>query len=155
LVRVIRTGGFPQEKLYLLSGRCALIRVTKLQYTFLLLVIVQALHSLEEYVGRLYEVFPPAQFVSGLISRNHERGFIIFNIALVAFGLWCFGWPIRRHWPSAALCAWIWVGIELVNGVGHPLWSLLVMRYTPGVATAPVLLVLALYLAWQLRSAAD
>ncbi len=126
----------------------------RLQYTFLLLVIVQALHSLEEFAGRLYEVFPPARFVSGLVSQNLERGFIILNVALLTFGLWCFFWPIRRRWPSAALCAWIWVGIELVNGVGHPLWSLSVLRYTPGVATAPVLLVLALYLAWQLVTVA-
>jgi hypothetical protein len=129
--------------------------MTRLRYTFLLLVIVQSLHSLEEYAGRLYEVFPPARLVSGLISRNVERGFVIFNIALVAFGLWCFLWPLRHHWPSAALFAWIWVGIELVNGIGHPLWSLTVLRYTPGVATAPILLLLALYLAWQLRAAAE
>jgi hypothetical protein len=127
--------------------------MTRLQLTFLLLVIVQSLHSLEEYAGRLYEVFPPARLVSGLISQNLERGFVIFNVALVSFGLWCFWWPMRRHWPSAPLFAWIWVGIELVNGVGHPLWSLSVLRYTPGVATAPVLLMLAGYLAWQLRTA--
>jgi hypothetical protein len=42
--------------------------------------------------------------------------------------------------------------IELVNGVVHPSWSLLELRYTPGVITAPVLFVLALYLAKQLRS---
>lgn len=129
-------------------------RMMRLRYTFLLLVIVQSLHSLEEYAGRLYEVFPPARFVSGLIARNVERGFVIFNIALVAFGP-CFLWPLRHHWPSAALFAWIWVGIELVNGIGHPLWSLSVLRYTPAVATAPVLLLLALYLAWQLCAASE
>jgi hypothetical protein len=47
------------------------------------------------------------------------------------------------------------VTIELVNGVGHPLWSLFLLRYTPGVLTAPVLLMLALYLAVQLRSDQD
>jgi hypothetical protein len=33
--------------------------------------------------------------------------------------------------------------IETINGVGHPLWSFLQGGYTPGVLTAPVLLVLA------------
>jgi len=47
---------------------------------------------------------------------------------------------------------WVWVTIEMINGVVHPLWSLREMRYTPGVATAPLLLVLALYLARQLRA---
>jgi hypothetical protein len=115
--------------------------------TFLGLVAVQVLHSLEEYRGRLYDVFPPARLVSGLI---------IFNVALVVFGVWCFLWPIRRCWPSATGLAWIWVGIELINGIGHPLWSLAVAGYTPGIATAPFLLVLALYLARQLtRSRMD
>jgi Protein of unknown function with HXXEE motif len=128
--------------------------VTRLQYTFLLLIGVQALHSLEEYAGHLYEVFPPARLVSGLISQNLEHGFIIFNVGLLTFGLWCFLWPIRHCWPSAGLFIWIWVAIEVVNGVGHPLWSLTVLRYTPGVATAPILLLLALYLAWQLTTVA-
>jgi hypothetical protein len=122
-------------------------RMARLQFTFLLLVIVQSLHSVEEYVRRMDEEFPPARLVSGLISQNLERGLVIFNVAFIFFGLWCFWWPIRNYWQSAALLVWIWVGIELVNGVGHPLWSLLVHRYTPGAATAPVLLALAGYLA--------
>ena len=128
--------------------------MTRFQSSFLALVGVQAAHSVEEYIGRLYDVFPPARFVSGLISSNLERGFVIFNIALVGFGLWCFAWPVRRQWPAAAPLAWLWATIELINGVGHPLWSLRQMRYTPGVATAPLLLFLALYLTWQLRSGA-
>jgi uncharacterized membrane protein HdeD (DUF308 family) len=100
----------------------------------------------------MYEVFPPARFVSGLVSQDLRRGFIIANVVLVSFGLWCFIWPIRRPWRSAVTIAWFWVTIELVNGVVHPLWSLSELRYTPGVATAPLLLVLALYLARQLRS---
>jgi uncharacterized membrane protein HdeD (DUF308 family) len=113
---------------------------------------VQAVHSLEEYLGRFYEVFPPARFVSGLVSQDLRRGFIIANVVLVTFGLWCFFWPIRRRWRAAMTIGWWWATIELVNGVVHPLWSLHELSYTPGVATAPVLLVLALYLARQLRA---
>ena len=127
--------------------------MTRLESTFIALVGVQAAHSVEEYVGRLYEVFPPARFVSGLISQDLQRGFVIVNCVLVLFGVWCFIWPLRRRWPSAPMFAWLWVTIELINGVGHPLWSLVRLRYTPGVATAPVLLMLALYLAAQLRAA--
>jgi len=60
---------------------------------------------------------------------------------------------VRRRWPSAVPLVWFWIGIELINGIGHPVWSLIERRYTPGVATAPFLLVLALYLAQQLRAA--
>ena len=113
------------------------------------LMLTQAAHSVEEYVGRLWETFPPAQFLTGLVSQDQERGFLLINVALVVFGVWCFVWPIRRDWPAAVGLAWAWVTIEVINGVGHPLWSLRMGGYTPGVATAPVLLVIALYLARQ------
>lgn len=38
--------------------------------TFLALILAQACHSVEEYVFRLYDVFPPARFVSGLFSKG-------------------------------------------------------------------------------------
>jgi len=129
--------------------------VPRLDATFLALMGVQAVHSAEEYLGRLYEVFPPARFVSGLVSQDLRRGFIIANVVLVSFGLWCFFWPIRRRWRAAVTIGWLWATIELVNGVVHPVWSLHELSYTPGVATAPVLLVLALYLALQLRAEQD
>jgi hypothetical protein len=125
--------------------------VTRLDTSFIVLIGVQAAHSVEEYVGRLYEEFPPARFVSGLVSQDLRRGFIIANVALVLFGLWCFAWPIRRRWRSALVFGWIWVTIEVINGVEHSLRSILEWRYTPGLATAPVLLMVALYLARQLR----
>jgi hypothetical protein len=90
--------------------------------------------------------------VSGLISQDLERGFLIFNGLLVLFGFWCFLWPVRRGWPSAVPLAWLWVAIELLNGIGHPLWSLRQLRYTPGVVTAVILLIIALYLTRQLRA---
>ena len=121
------------------------------QIAFGALVLAQAAHSVEEYLGRLWESFPPARFLTGLVSRNLETGFLVINIGLVAFGVWCFLWPVRRGWPSAIPLAWVWVTIQLINGVGHPLWSLRQGGYTPGVATAPLLLILALYLAHQLR----
>jgi hypothetical protein len=118
---------------------------------FAAIILVQTAHSVEEYFGRLWESFPPAAFVSGLVSPNRELGFIALNVALVGFGFWCLFWPVRRGWRSAPGFAWLWVVIELVNGIGHPAWSLRQGAYTPGVVTAPVLLLLAVYLAVQLR----
>ena len=40
---------------------------------------------------------------------------------------------------------------RVLNGIGNPLWTLQQRAYTPGVATAPVLLVLTLSLLWQLK----
>lgn len=122
-------------------------RRTKL--AFLALVLIQAAHSTEEYLFRLYEVFAPARFVSGLISDDLRTGFITFNLALVSFGLWCYLVPVRSGTASATGIIWVWIAIELVNGIGHPLWSLAQRAYTPGVVTAPILLLLALFLGWQ------
>ena len=115
------------------------------------LVLAQLAHSIEEYRGRLWESFPPARFLTSLVSDNGELGFLVLNLALVAFGFWCLLVPVRLGWPSATALAWVWVGVELVNGIGHPLWSLRQGGYTPGVATAPLLLGLALWLARELR----
>lgn len=121
----------------------------RFQLAFGVLVLAQAAHSVEEYAGRLWESFPPARALTSLVSSDPRQGFLIINVSLVAFGVWCFFWPIRREWASAAGFAWFWIVIQLINGVGHPAWSLMQGGYTPGVATAPVLLVLALYLAAQ------
>jgi hypothetical protein len=119
--------------------------------TFAALIIAQTLHSIEEFQGRLYETFPPARFMCGLVSRDLRRGFIIINVAFVAFGVWCYFWPLRRNWAAARALVWGWAVIEAVNGIGHPLWSLWQRSYQPGVATAPLLLVLALSLMYRLR----
>jgi hypothetical protein len=118
---------------------------------FLALVVVQAAHSIEEHLGRLWESFPPARFLTGLVSDDLERGFLVLNIGLVAFGFWCYVWPVRREWPVAMPLMWGWVAIETINGIGHPLWALRTGGYTPGVLTAPILLVLAIQLARRLR----
>jgi hypothetical protein len=122
----------------------------RLHAAFGALIVAQAAHSVEEYLGRLWETFPPARWLTGLLTADLERGFLIINLSLVAFGVWCFLGPVRRGWPSAIPLAWGWVVLEVINGVGHPLWTLRQGGYTPGVATAPLLLILAVYLSSQL-----
>ena len=53
----------------------------KASIAFLVLVIAQMAHSVEEYHFRLYDVFPPVRFISGLISTDPRTGFIAFNVA--------------------------------------------------------------------------
>lgn len=125
--------------------------MTRLDSTFLALVAVQGAHSVEEYLGRLWEVFPPAVFLTGLVSEDRHFGFLVINISLFAFGVWCFLWPVRRRWTSARAFVIAWVILELINGIGHPLWSLQQKAYTPGMATAPILLILALMLIRELK----
>jgi hypothetical protein len=88
------------------------------QTNFGALVVGQAAHSIEEYVGRLWESFPPARWLTGTISENRERGFLVINVALVAFGVWCVLFPVRRRWHGATALAWVWIAIGIVNGIG-------------------------------------
>lgn len=129
------------------------------QLVFLLLVIAQAAHSVEEYVSRIYEVFPPARFVDHLISSSNVRGFVIFQTFAVLFAVWCWAFPLRLGWQSGRGFVWFWIVVELANGAGHLIATLIEGRYTPGVATAPLLLVLAVWLAvldheWVIRKRA-
>jgi hypothetical protein len=125
--------------------------MTRIHATFGALVLAQAAHSVEEYLGRLWETFPPAAFLTGLIASDREVGFLIINGALVLFGAWCWLVPVRREWNVAKGLMWFWIILECINGVGHPAWSVAQHGYTPGAVTAPLLLVIALFLAAQLR----
>ena len=124
----------------------------KSQHLFLALIGVQSLHSLEEYVFRLWETFPPARFLTGLVSADLERGFIVINVSLVVLGIWCYWWPVRRRWASATPIIWLWIAVELANGIGHPAWSVMQGGYTPGLITSLMLLPLALLLATRLST---
>jgi hypothetical protein len=59
----------------------------QIKIIYLMLVLMQGLHSVEEYYGKLWEVFIPAKYFSSLVSNNHEIGFLIINVGLFIFGL--------------------------------------------------------------------
>jgi len=120
---------------------------------FLALILAQAAHSIEEYVFRLFDVLAPARFISGLLSRDLARGFAIANIALVLFGVWCYAARVRQGRPSARSLAWFWALLELGNGIGHSAFALARGGYFPGVATAPFLLGISVYLIARLSAA--
>ncbi|MBW2231354.1 MAG: HXXEE domain-containing protein [Deltaproteobacteria bacterium] len=117
---------------------------------FLVLVLAQAVHSIEEYRFALYEVFAPARFASGLVSSNLAFGFAILNSAIVVFGAWCYFARVRPGRSSAAFWMWPWILVELGNGIVHSGMAILRGGYFPGLITAPVLFVLAALLASQL-----
>ena len=45
-----------------------------MEMAFGALVLVQAAHSVEEYLGRFWESYPPACFLTGLISQGGRGG---------------------------------------------------------------------------------
>ena len=123
----------------------------KTKITFLVLVLLQGLHSVEEYVGKLWDVFPPAKYLTNLFSENNETGFLIANVGIFILGISCWVLLYSKFESTISIIIWIFVVIETINGIGHPVWSIYQKSYTPGVITAPFLLVTALYLARQLR----
>ena len=121
----------------------------KIKIAFLLLVLVQALHSVEEYYGKLWVVYAPAKFITSLVSDDHEKGFIIINIALFIAGMLIWLAVVRKN-SSAIVPVWVLTILEIINSVGHAVWAIMERDYVPGVATAPILFILALYLVKQL-----
>jgi hypothetical protein len=118
---------------------------------FLALMAVQAVHSVEECVFRLTDVYAPARFLAGLVSRDPAWGFALLNAVLVLFGLWCYWARVRPAHPAAAAYAWGWTVVELINGTVHTAMAVARGGYFPGLATAPLLLGLSAYLAARLR----
>ena len=119
---------------------------TQKDQLFLILVIIQGFHSIEEYIGHLWKVFPPATYLCSLVSNNLEKGFLIINIGLFVIGMLCWCFLVRKNHKWAIIPIWFWIVIEIINGIGHPVWTLMEGGYTPGVITAPFLFVFALLL---------
>jgi hypothetical protein len=119
---------------------------------FALLIVAQVAHSSEEFAFRLFDVLAPARFLSGLVSSDLATGFLVLNAAVVSFGVWCYVARVRPGHPSARAFAWVWVVVELANGVGHMAAAVWRASYFPGVATAPVLAGISLYLGVRLAA---
>src|SRR6185295_2399011 len=103
-----------------------------------------------ECVTHLYDVLAPARFVSRLVNAaDPGLGFAVANTAIVAAGLACY-FVIRAQRPAARTLAWVWIVLELANGIGHVGFAIRAGGYFPGVLTAPLLIVVAASLAWVL-----
>lgn len=89
------------------------------QIVFLLLILAQGAHSIEEYITKLYAVFAPARFVSSLVSDDLALGFVVANAVLVTFGSWCWGFPVRLGWRAGRGIAWFWTILELARPMSH------------------------------------
>ena len=122
----------------------------KTKITFLILVLFQGLHSIEEYMGKLWEVFAPAKYLTGLFSEDHRTGFLIANIGIFVIGVSCWLLLYSKFESVARKVVWIFILIEIINGIGHPAWSMYQKNYTPGALTAPLLLITTLFLAYRL-----
>lgn len=122
----------------------------RIKLGFLLLILAQGVHSTEEYITRLWEVFYPARVISNMVSTNTETGFLIINISLFVFGI--FSWLIiaKKNNVTSQIIIWFFIIIEFINGIGHPVWALSKMDYVPGLFSALIILFLNIYLTRQM-----
>jgi hypothetical protein len=118
---------------------------------FLLLIVVQAAHSLEEFVFRLYDVLAPARAISEAVGLgDRPTGFAVFNAALLLFALWCWVAQVHPGGRGARGIAWFWALLEVANALGHIALAIEAGGYFPGLATASVLLPAGGVLLWRL-----
>ncbi|MFA8435347.1 MAG: HXXEE domain-containing protein [Marinifilaceae bacterium] len=118
---------------------------------FLILLLFQGLHSIEEYLGNLWTRFPPVDHVTRLLSESRATSFLLLNIGFFVFGIWCWLIPVRGDYNMARSLVWFWILVEILNGIGHSIWALYEKAYVPGILTAPFLLGISLYLMIKLR----
>jgi hypothetical protein len=107
---------------------------------------------MEEYATRLYEVLAPARAISNFFSNSLGAGFLIFNAAVIAAGMWCYLGPVRAGSGVATRVAWAWVVVEFANGVGHVAFAVASRGYFSGLITGIMLIIAVSYLGVSLNS---
>ncbi len=94
---------------------------------------IQCLHSVEEFITGFHIRFP--EFL-GLTAWSAEF-FVAFNLVWIA--IWVFsGVALKEGLHAALFPIWFFAIGMTLNGVAHPLLSLVTGGYFPGLVTSPV-----------------
>lgn len=118
---------------------------------YLALGVMQAIHSVEEYLTRLFDWFPE---ITSLIRnwigffpvlRMDERTFVVLNFALIV-GILSISPFVLIGKPWALGIAKIVAAVELLNGLAHLSAAIYVRGYFPGSLSAIGLLVVGFLL---------
>ncbi len=123
----------------------------KIREAFLAIVVLQAVHSVEEFVFRLYEVFPPMVYLYRDSPHLARPAFIAFNVLLLIAGLAClfyWVWPGRQ---GARTVVWVWTAGEAFNAAAHSVWAIATQRYNPGLVTGLAFVPVLVYMTYLLR----
>ena len=127
----------------------------EIRITFPALIILQAIHSAEEYIFGFYERFPPMRVLYENAPQLAKPAFALANCLLVLIGFVSFYYWVRPARKGARTVVWLWIIIESFNVIAHLLWAFLIGGYNPGLVTGimfvPLLAYLS-YLMWRVPS---
>ena len=126
---------------------------SRVSIAFLSLVILQAIHSAEEFIFRFYESFPPMRLLYQDAPLLAKPAFAISNALLFFAGLICFYYWVRPVRKEARTVVWVWIIMESVNVIAHFVWAVLIRGYNAGLVTAILFVPLLLYLIHLMRRA--
>jgi len=128
---------------------------SQIRRAFLWLIIVQAVHSAEEFVFRFYEEFPPMRLLYRDAPQLAKPAFAISNVFLFFAGLVCFYYWVRPARRGVGTVVWVWIIIEAFNVIAHSVWAISTKGYNPGLATVFLFVPLLVWLWHSMRSASS
>ena len=118
---------------------------------FLSLVVIQAIHSAEEFVFGFYEKFPPMRAIYQDAPLPAGPAFAVANVLLFIAGLVCFYYWVRPLREGARTVVRVWVVLESANVIAHCVWAFLIGGYNPGLATVILFVPVLIYLSYLTR----
>jgi hypothetical protein len=119
--------------------------------SFLVLVILQAIHSAEEFIFNFYDRFPPMRFLYQKAPYLAKPAFAIANAVLILVGFICFYYWVQPGRRGATVVVWIWIIMESLNVVAHSVWAVSIGGYNPGFLTALLFVPVLIYLCYLMR----
>ena len=118
-------------------------------FLYLTLGIIQAIHSIEEYLTHLPNRFPIVtgylHNVTGFfpVLRMSEQTFVVLNIALITFLLSMSPFVFQRNAWALSVAKVVAV-VEILNGIAHISSAIYVWNYYPGCISAIGLLIVGI-----------
>jgi hypothetical protein len=138
------------------AARESPLGLDRLTFSYWLLGLAQAAHSIEEMRTRLYDFFWIAtgrihEIVPSVSQvRMSAETFALLNLSFIAVLLGTVP-AVRARVPLALGLSGLAATIEILNGIGHTAGAIWFRGYVPGVVTAPVLFVTGLMVWRELR----